>query len=66
MTRWWFQRFSLMHMGLGVIGLPSRKLTYPTEREPGEVRENHRLKMDFSGDMLVPRRVPNHFPEDET
>ena len=40
--------------------LASRKFTYPTKRE----KENHRLKMDFSGDMmdmLVPRRVTNIF-----
>ena len=33
--------------------LPSRELTYPTW---GSL-ENHRLKMDFSENMLVPRRV---------
>ena len=30
-------------------------ITCPTERE----KEHHRLKSDFGGDMLVPRRVPN-------
>ena len=36
-----------------IFHIPSRELTYPTKRE----KENHRLKMPFLGDMLVPRRV---------
>ena len=35
------------------VDVPCRKLTYPTWGS----WENHRLIMDFSGDMLVPRRI---------